>query len=110
MECEQSKSQGRSTIRATDIEEQSHLRQWMAGTTLPNKESQGAHPGSHPGEGGRGGIQDRLEAEAEARAREIQEVERLKVEEQRAARDKHFWVDGVVGGMPPLDDMGDGGR
>ena len=45
-------------------------------------------------------MQDRLEAEAEARAREIQEAERIKVEEQRAARDRHFWVDGVVGGKP----------
>ena len=45
-------------------------------------------------------MQDRLEAEAEARARAIQEAERIKVEEQRAARDRHFWVDGVVGGEP----------
>ena len=45
-------------------------------------------------------MQNRLEAEAVARAREVQEAERIKVKEQRAARDRHFWVDGVVGGEP----------
>ena len=45
-------------------------------------------------------MQDRLEAKAEARARDIQEAERRKAEEQRAAHDRHFWVDGEVGGKP----------
>ena len=42
-ERDRSKSQERSTTRATDIEEQSHLRQRIAGTTLPSTESHGAH-------------------------------------------------------------------
>ena len=72
----------------------------MAETTLPSRDSHGAHPGPHSSEDGRGDMQDRLEAEAEARAREIQEAERIKVEEQREARDRHFWVDGVVDREP----------
>lgn len=45
-------------------------------------------------------MQNRLEGKAKTKARKIQEAERCKAEEQRATRDKHFWVDGVVGGKP----------
>ena len=45
-------------------------------------------------------MQDWLETEAEARAREIKATESRKAEEQCAARDRHRWVDGVVGGKP----------
>lgn len=37
---------------------------------------------------------------AEARARELQAVERRKAEEKRASHDRHFWVDGIVGSGP----------
>ena len=64
VEGEQSKSQESSTTRVTDKKGHSHLQHRMAVTTLPSRESHGAHPGSHSDEGGRGGMQDRLEAEA----------------------------------------------
>ena len=71
VERKQVQSPGRCTTRAAHIEEQSHQRQRLAGTTLPSRESHGAYPGPPLGDGGRRSMQDRLEAEVEVKAREI---------------------------------------